>query len=374
MAKNIRDYQDSAFRPLVAASGGNYDLNSLRTADLQEEIKAKQYDRFGSLQFADDGPLYLPRGGFFSHLQDKQNHIVAISALGLIDDDVRKLNSHFEDEGFSEEKLDPALFLFLVHNAQGFYLLKDSHRSPAQASDILGFPDDSEYSGHDINDLIDAYNDVHVYSASKNLLITDANSNLLATEAMCKISALRSQIISQAFADEIAKILYHPFFPVDNLFLALAVSKWKHAFLEIFRCLESVFFLPWIIKLKRDGGFSGSLFELKVHCRKVLHWREKSNTSIEELFELIPSNEDMEELESKIDCISEIKSLDNFRRSLIGRKLYKIRNSLVHHEDFEDEQFGNFTEEQWAFLALYLVSFLAILVDTFGQHLETQRK
>lgn len=138
-------------------------------------------------------------------------------------------------------------------------------------------------------------------------------------------------------------------------------------FLDLYRCIERLFAIPTIIKLKEKLGLSLSDWETIKHLEAATGWRQTEHVGLNNLIKSLPIN-DIDEaiqylqntsLATNLDEIilnekrlatlkqnSEIHnteieilkiSLSESKSKLISSRIYKTRNSFVHYRPIFDD-------------------------------------
>lgn len=183
------------------------------------------------------------------------------------------------------------------------------------------------------------------------------------------ISSLRSPIIDNSFSDKAYPLIQYPSVDSEKLFLALTATRWRYVFLELFRCIEAVLYMTWVMDLKKSVNGIFTLRKGYESIRTSLGWREDKGVSIQKLFSLFELDSDISMAESNVDQFQELLGTEGFKRAWIGKKIYKIRNQLVHHEDFTDRTVLNVTEDEFRDISVYLVIFLQKLFALYDKDL-----
>lgn len=351
--RNYKIFVESVFEPLAVAAGRPDLLPLLRTADVAPERQAEQFAKFRALQIDKSDIVYLPNGGFAALISTAGDNIVAVSSAGMNSQDELALQTWAANVGWVSTELDESTFIFLAHMLKGYYRLRDEFRSSEEALNEIDIVTD-DYSGHQFTDLYRLYRPVFLFSVPADVSPYDGNIFRIGSELCVANASLRSQIIDETINSAIADLLAYSSIDSANLFQALTSAHWRYVFLEFFRVLESIFYLPWVLELKSAGGMEMRAWDLKASCRAALHWRESHKPSMERLFGMLVGNADLDSIEDQLECFKDIKNADGFKRSQLGARTYTIRNSLVHHEDYEDPTKYVLSDDQWRWLCLYL--------------------
>ena len=354
-----------AFAPFVKASGRSDIKDKLKATPPPFAIRNEQFKKFGKLRSGDFMPLILPNGGFFFPFYIGDTRCFAFSSFV---DDIsinNALDNWLNENEAVIEFVDQSTFLFLSYFAQGYYTLLPEFQNRLRADEILSIAEFSGYAGHSIDDIILYYSPTYIISLPTDSLLIDADPFIVATDLLCIVPSFPSQIIDNEFSDEIHALLSFPSINVENLFLALTATRWRYAYLEIFRVLESILHVPWVIDLMKDLGNTSPLPEVYILLRKSLSWREMKGDSIERIFASMNSDSDLILEEHRIDIFYDLMSKDDFDRRNIGRRIYKIRNQLVHPEDYSDGSKLDIKENEFRLLSIYLAKILRKIYTTY---------
>ena len=176
----------------------------------------------------------------------------------------------------------------------------------------------------------------------------------------------------------------------------------RHAFLDIYRCLEKLYYFPWMYSLRQKflknySNFTLELDKLKNICEENLLWKSREDQSIVALFKLVLLNEDGSLDEDNFDKIynESIFDLETTSNNLVdeqeasnkekkdltpntqvqslANKVYMYRNSLVHHEDKKHkDKVKKLSDKEWQVLANSVAYFLLAFIQKFDNTLEEQ--
>lgn len=351
--RQVRNYIRSVFEPLAAAASRPDLLKKLKTADLAEERRETQYAQFASVKLDGSNIVYLPGGGFLAIYSHSGGRYVALSSSSLNSDEEDALSVWAAAAGLEESNLDESTFLFLSHDLKGYFRLNDNYRVANNALNAIDIVT-TDYAGHAFEDLYSYYRPVYLFRIPESSFYFASDVFEIGTSLCCDNEPLRSHIIDSDISAVLSDLSNFKSLPQENLFQALTASQWRHVFLELYRCIEALFFLPWIVELKKSIPIQMRAFDLKSSCRASLRWREKEEDSIVSLFEMLAADKYLDAIEDKITVFIELKSLPSFSRGSLGRRIYKVRNGLVHHEDYEEPNKYKLDDAQWRFLSVYL--------------------
>lgn len=366
-----RDYKvfvRSVFEPLANAAGRPELVEKLNTEPVPDDRKDAQFERFKSFKVDQSDVVYLPNGGFAAIYRHSGGRYLGVSSAGLISQDETNILQWAVEQGLEQEMFDECTFLCFAHYLKGYYRLADQFRAPEEALNVIDVVGEG-YTGHAFSDLFLYYRPVFVLRIPEDSSYFTTDIFGIAAELCCKNEALRSAIVDDELATVLLSLIGSSPVPNENLFQAVTASHFRHAFLELYRCLESIFYLPWMIELQTAGAIRTRAFELKQTCRVTLQWREKELPSMEKLFTLFPETELVRTLEDRIEHFKELKSGDDFTRIQLGKRLYTIRNGMVHHEDYKEPNQYKPNDVQWRHLSLYVAHVLLAITSKYERDL-----
>ena len=112
----------------------------------------------------------------------------------------------------------------------------------------------------------------------------------------------------------------------ENILSSSVAYCWRYCFLDIYRCLEPKFTYPCIKKLKSSLSLSHTSDIIDNSLYDILGWRVKEEGAMVDLFDCLPQILKTEFARIKKDDEADI----------IGKRIYKLRNSIVHHYSVEN--------------------------------------
>ncbi len=111
--------------------------------------------------------------------------------------------------------------------------------------------------------------------------------------------------------------------PYENLTLSLLSTSWQYSFLDVYRCIERIFFIPKLKELHQNLNIQDTLIKFSADIEQYLGWRPKEDEAINKLIDNSPQDiiRILEEVKLHVNGTSDGKC---------GELIYKIRNSIVH--------------------------------------------
>ena len=361
MARDYNDYVEAAFMPLVDACAFKQG-HLLKTANLPEDRKQEQFARFKNLKIDLSRASPTASGGFVAIAKEDELELLLVCAPSLNDQEVYFLLTEYE---WTSVEFDEATFLVVAKELFGFLKLKSDYRNEASALDLLDIIDE-DYQGHDLLSIKDVYHSVRVFEIEAGNALHDKGVSEIILKLAAASPQLRSPILTESVADAIISLDGKVGCSSFNLEQAINAAQWRHAFLDIYRCLESLFFFPWVYKLKIITNPGTSILEIRNRCKEDLRWTAKEKDSISELFLLVTSSE-MKAIETSDEFFKEVANDPSARRDAFGRRVYFARNCLVHHEDREKPDAAMPSSQDYQSLTLYLCEFLKAFDTKYGR-------
>ena len=183
------------------------------------------------------------------------------------------------------------------------------------------------YDGHDINMVKKIFPPIELYEIKTTCLLQAKQLNRLVGLCLCKQSDNLVLPFSPDTLDLFEKIFLEgsSAIPYDNLVQCCYSVSWKHAFLEVYRCVERLYPIPVLNELRSKIGLKSnlSLFQLGRQVEEILSWRPLEEASVEKIID--------GSLENTKDLLENIKNSDRqMSDKKISKWFYSIRNNIVH--------------------------------------------
>lgn len=365
MARKYTECAQAVFEPLVEACNFQH-RELLKTADLAVERRAEQFNRFKNLKIDSSRASPIATGGFVAVASEIDAELLLVCAPSLNEQEgVAFEDFIFDNYEMPSVEFDEATLLVVAKELPGFLKLNSKHRNTLDALNILDVIDD-DYKGHDLSELANVFQPVWVFEIAPDHFLHGKDIS----DVILKIAAASPQLRSPILTDEVAQTIIDLDGKVGcssfNLEQAINAAQWRHAFLDIYRCLESIFYFPWIYKIRELAKPETRFLELRDRFREDLRWSAREKESISELF-LLVSSDRMKEIESSSEFFREISNDKSANRDAFGRRVYFARNSLVHHEDREQPDADMPSSHDYQMLTLYVCEFLKAFDAMFGR-------
>lgn len=200
-----------------------------------------------------------------------------------------------------------------------------------------GCPDG--YGGHELQEISQLFPDIKIFEADKNYNLSDDIIRALGALICCadedwpvRLDAGTLEKIKTIFEGGSDHIPYH------NVLQGLVAISWTNLYLEIYRCIEHLYFVPRIKKLKEALSLGGRIQDISRHIEKTLTWRPKEQEALRSLIKECDENVIVSIIKSFGKSVNENPEEDpekeSNRRASIDSKaaelIYDLRNDIVH--------------------------------------------
>ncbi len=182
-----------------------------------------------------------------------------------------------------------------------------------------------------VSDLQPFFADMDVWRLNKNITISESLFYSLYISYLCNtkipfhlnFSENTINHIYELCENETAQLLG------ENLYMCLTSTHWKHSFLELYRCLENLFYFPYIRNLYNFYGKKVSINKISESFEKILGWHPKEEDALTYLIGGLKSKGYFDDFINTIEPITESdKDIDKSR--ILARRIYKVRNKIAH--------------------------------------------
>ena len=362
---SIEEYMRAIFLDLAKAAQREDLIPVLRTADLPADRKQEQFDTLKRLKPLPHKVAGLIDARFIGRYKAGNKTMICIHTEGLPSSDQIMLDEILETYGAQQDLLDESTFIFLALNFYGFYKIRGGFLSKDIAENILSVATEEDYEGHQIDDAVKWYEDVSVYSVKDDSVLVYCSEWFISACLAAHVPAYRVRGLPDSLVSDFKNLLTLPNINPENLYYAMTSLHWRQRFIELYKCLEALFYLPWVMRLKTEHGFTADGLAISNMLKSTVRWRQREKESIEELFTLadntIVKYVDLKNTISFKDIV-----FDKAESRVFGRRIYKIRNFLVHQEDFEDSTPLEISDDCWPVLVKYLVQIMENLYRIYA--------
>lgn len=269
-----------------------------------------------------------PQSRAYFDYEDRGGSFLCVPLSNLKDDELGIARSYLERQGAVEVERKPSHVVAFSCLLQNSFL--PSARFVNYPNQIVQDLDLERHLDLPVDRLSSIFDEYCIFDMS-------AVAEFSKWELLCffavEFPALRSPFIRRPITQAAARLSVLPDSPVENIYLSLSASHWKHSFLEIYRLIEGLYYFAWMHKLRTSLGSSLNEFALYKQCESDTAWSYTESASISALFELIPLGTFSDCSIQSIPCLKgrfdgKTKEAEVCRS--FATALYSVRNSLVH--------------------------------------------
>lgn len=218
------------------------------------------------------------------------------------------------------------------------------------------------YKGHTLDEITPLFSPLLVYRADDRLQYQDITErvlgSILARTYLDGPISLEPETVTkftEVFEQASALI------PFRNLIQGLLSISWENLFLETYRCVEQLYALPRVERLKKVLPHAPSARDLAKILEDHLSWFPKEEESFRALFRLCE-----EHVVSAI-CTGldgGIGETHDKRCDAAVRELYALRNRIVHYRPIHDTITKS--DAEWNVIVRGMLNVVSFLYDTKG--------
>ncbi|WP_157772181.1 hypothetical protein [Zobellella denitrificans] len=363
MGISQKDYLEKIFNPIknIATNrDGVINIGDLKTAPLEDywddEYTTAQYRRLRELKIDKSHVSYLSNGDFFTYFECDQQHYLCVSCEFLTREEQEKLSDILKEHSAIECFFEECFFLSFCYYLEGTYKPKINLSADLIEQTLgLGAREfQEEYRGHAIDELIEVYTPVLIYEVGVDSILTCRDNWFLALTLTLEVERLQSALIDRELVSLASDLYNLGSVHYENIYLSLTSSHYKYIFIEIYRCLEAIYYLPWMLNLKSGVGIQHDAYSLAGIVANAIKWREKEKESISSLFALLPEAIFNSSSLSNISFLSNKNyEQEDCRRSL-SMDVYRVRNQSVHQADYEHKDNIVLNVQDWQLITKFM--------------------
>lgn len=301
---------------------------NVRLQNLDEEEKAFYKDNFEKAELIDKSfavhniecALYSLKNAQYLVIKNL-NNIQAISESGNI--------------AFTVEDLNPTIYLLSAKDLD-LKLDQTRHSFDEVENAILHQQEDSSYIGHDWREMSAFTDRLLIVKIEPDSVLFKQNFE----SVMFYILSYSDEIKHLQFSSDLLN-KYRELFLVrsltikENVFLSLTSTHWKHSFLEIYRCVEAIYSLPWALSIKKELDLDKPAKLVAAAVVDALSFRGREKSSFVELLSLWPKLNESSVFTSSI--FDGIDKTSGETPAKVADKVYLLRNQFVHQFDVKNE-------------------------------------
>lgn len=256
----------------------------------------------------------------------------------------------------------PALFTLSVLEA-------NIHpRKSVTASQIKDALDDAyhveggDYAGHHLAQITPLFPDLIVYRVTTQLEYHDIMERVLGS-ILVRTSLDGPILLEPDTVDKFIDVFEtgSALIPFRNLIQGILSISWDYLFVEIYRCVEQLYSLPRIERLRKEMSSSSSIREMAKMLEDCLSWYPKEEEALQALVRLCTENT-VTVICTGLD--SGNGDTHDSRSDAAARELYKLRNRIVHYRPAHDKI--EKSEADWNIIIRGMLEIVAHLYDTKG--------
>ncbi len=374
MTVKFSAYMDAIFHPLLkkAYSTNNVKTGKLKTVEFSDPLmRDYQYNRLSIVDVHIDNVMHLSNGDFFTYFKCGANYYVCVSVEFFDSNEIDTIVGIFAEYESYQHRLEENFLLSFCYYLNGVYKPKLSISSQEIIQNLgLGVQEEQpDYKGHDYEDIISLYTPIIIFKIEQSSLLLNVDSWFLSCLIAIECASLRYKDLSDRVMEISRRFLIGKNVSFENIYLSLTSSHYKYHFLEIYRCIEALYYLPWMLDLKVKSGVVLDAFNLAMMVSSSIQWREKEKPSIYYLFTHLPFsifNTGTLEQTSFFSSLlgAKLEDTEEFKKRLAG-VIYRIRNQSVHQSDYEYIDSIQVTQSDWMILSEFMYSVVEYLYTKY---------
>ncbi len=288
--------------------------------------------------------VFGPGGGVCFKFSEGGKKFLALSLRNFHAFEADEVVNFLTGLGVNEVEFEDDHFLSFV-SIHGKYL-DVSREWLAQPRGLENKLDIKDVFVSSLEEVKQTYEDVRVFDLSQT---PDASLFGVLCSLATKFKTARSPFIPSEIIDISQRLLLLPNVPFENIYLSLSASHWKHAFIEIYRVVEGLYYFGWMHEMKRAIGGAEAEYDLYLKLYDQISWRYKERPSIAKLFEVVPRTilaahdpVTIKSLNGRFEGKDNVMVMTGF-----ANLIYSIRNSNVHQAEAENESPIEIGAECW---------------------------
>ncbi|MGR7921896.1 hypothetical protein ACU6RQ_12455 [Zobellella denitrificans] len=365
MAIDYRLCVKAAFEPIekiVISSHPGTNMGELKLLPPIGSAEEKEliFNRFKNVSVQREKVSYLNNGDFFVYFKCEERIYLCISVEFFTEIEIDIIISTLSEYRLFEAQCEEAFFVNFFYTLRGIYKPKLSWTSEHLIQELgLGLRENlKDYKGHSVTELVNVYSPLIFFEVGDDSALLNKDNWYLSCLLSVKCCSLRSSVLNDDIFDTVERLMLLGNVSLENIYLSITSSHYKYSFIEIYRCLEAVYYLPWMIRLRDESGLPHDAFELARIVSKSINWRRKEEESLRSLFSNLPFSVIDRASLDKVSFISPCVIVDDDnKKKELGSLVYKLRNQSVHYSAYEHTDLINVLPSDWVFIIefMYLV-------------------
>ncbi|MDC7798341.1 hypothetical protein [Stenotrophomonas geniculata] len=288
---------------------------------------------------------------------------LALSLRNFHDFETRAVLGALTEIGVNEVAFDQAHFLsFSFTHGRYFDVAREYLSSPESLEDKL---DVKEHFCASLEDIITVYEDIRVFELTQS---ASPSPFSILCHLATQFKTARAPFVPNEIIEVSRRLLQYPNAPHENIYLSLSASHWKHAFIEIYRAIEGLYYFGWMHDVRSALNIDIGEYELYLQLHRKMSWKYKEEPSIAKLFELIPRTalapSDPLQIKSLADRF--VGTPDSEVMKKFAYLIYSIRNSNVHQGKLGHTHSVDVSADCWPKLTFCLFLIVEHLYSVHG--------
>lgn len=223
---------------------------------------------------------------------------------------------------------------------------------------LIPIEDEANPIAYKFDDIVTYFPEICVFVINDEIKQYDILLDKYATLMICNNSDLLKLNIPENIIDLYKDIIdsNYSHLNYDNIWRSISAIEWRYCFIELYRCIEVLFYISQTYQLSTDLSSRLSLNNLFRYIYKTLPDTYHENTGLDILFNLLQP-----ETIEKLKAISELKTTDGF---------YRLRNSIVHGKRQEYYNSIIKKEDSWKSIITFTLIAIKELYELFDDDLD----
>ena len=187
------------------------------------------------------------------------------------------------------------------------------------------------YKGHSLEIIMKAFESFEVFSIGNDCRIEENKAGRITGSIIAKNPEYLTLQFDKETLDEFDNtFLYGPkAIPYDNLLSSLLSTTFKHSFIELYQCLESLYQVVYIDKLYKSIKPNTTFLDFLQEVEKNLSWRPIGLNALDRILSDTPTHlyQELQGLKKKITGSGD----------KLAQWIYNHRNRLVHLKPIQNK-------------------------------------
>ena len=349
MGYNAKDIMKTIFDELISYSFiySNFDeddqlLNQVRY------IKGNQNDVniLSRTKLSEEKYWYVPNSLSFKLIDNDQPYLVIIC-----ESIIENLPYNISSINIPNGLLASAIFHSKV------VIKKNLNRNEIYNSIAWQYSGNENYDGHEIQDILNVLTPINIFKIDKF-----QNRSLLTI--LGSLVAKNKNFMSLDFVEDNLLQIENMFsfgpdsIPYRNLLNSLLSATYEHSFFELYKCIEALYQVIFIVDLYDEIKPSCNLIDFLEATETKLNWRPYERTSIQKLFSRTP-----------IYLFMDINFMDNTDPEKLANWIYDLRNRVVHLKQLQKS--SSLSVGNWNSIMKFVLRLLEYWYSKYDSRLET---